>query len=101
VADFEGSFQMKQKPFVLAGTCLILGYFHAAATRMQRPVSRESCRVLSSPNKWPRLRKMLLSFGRRNGVPAESTGSPSAPDLNSWNLKFAIRNSNFEPLFAF
>ena len=35
----RGVFQMKNKPFVLGGMFLVLGYFWAMATRMERPVS--------------------------------------------------------------
>ena len=32
---------MKTKPFVLGGVFLVLGYFWAMASRMERPVSRD------------------------------------------------------------
>jgi glycosyltransferase involved in cell wall biosynthesis len=37
----RGMFQMKTKPLVLGGACLILGYFWAMAKRVRRPISPE------------------------------------------------------------
>lgn len=38
---FRGFFQMTKKPYVLGGLLLILGYYWALLTRVERPVSKE------------------------------------------------------------
>jgi hypothetical protein len=37
----RAAFQMTQKPYLIGGLCLFLGYFWSWMTRMQRPVSKE------------------------------------------------------------
>ncbi|MGZ5133532.1 MAG: glycosyltransferase family 2 protein [Flavitalea sp.] len=55
----RGTFQMKEKPFVLGGLFLILGYFCAMAKRMQKPVSPELI-AFHRVEQMARLRKMIL-----------------------------------------
>ena len=49
---------MKEKPFVLGGLFLILGYFWAMAKRMQRPVSPELI-AFRRAEQMTRLRQMI------------------------------------------
>jgi glycosyltransferase involved in cell wall biosynthesis len=55
----RGIFQMKEKPFVIGGLFLILGYFWSMAKRVQRPVSPELI-VFRRSEQMTRLRKMVL-----------------------------------------
>jgi hypothetical protein len=57
----RGIFQMKEKPFVVGGLCLILGYYWAMARRMQRPVSSELI-AFHRAEQMARLRKMILRW---------------------------------------
>lgn len=54
----RGAFQMKEKPFVLGGLLLSLGYFWAMAKRVQRPVSPELI-AFHQTEQMTRLRKMI------------------------------------------
>jgi len=55
----RSTFQMQEKPFVLGGLFLILGYFWAMAKRTQRPVSPELI-AFRRVEQMTRLRKMIL-----------------------------------------
>jgi glycosyltransferase involved in cell wall biosynthesis len=55
----RGAFQMKARPVVLGGLCLILGYFWAMARRMPRPVSRELI-AFHRTEQMARLRRMIF-----------------------------------------
>ena len=55
----RGTFQMKEKPFVLGGLFLMLGYCWAMAKRTQRPVSPELI-AFRRAEQMTRLRKMIL-----------------------------------------
>ena len=54
----RSTFQMKEKPFVLGGLFLILGYFWAMAKRTQRPVSPELI-AFRRAEQMTRLRQMI------------------------------------------
>jgi hypothetical protein len=55
----RGLFQMKEKPFVLGGVSLVLGFFWAMVKRMPRPVSPELI-AFHQAEQMARLRRMIL-----------------------------------------
>lgn len=55
----RGTFQMQEKPFVLGGLCLVLGYFSAMIKRMPRPVSPELI-AFRRAEQMARLRKIIF-----------------------------------------
>ena len=65
----RGTFQMKEKPFVLGGLFLVLGYFWAMAKRTQRPVSPDLI-AFRRAEQMTRLRKMILRWEKcpKNGT---------------------------------
>lgn len=54
----RGAFQMKEKPFVVGGVSLVLGYFWAWLSRMQSPVPRD-LQEFHRKEQMARLRRML------------------------------------------
>ena len=54
----RGLFQMKQKPLVVGGLMLIVGYFWAMIRRIERPVSPELIAFYRA-EQWARLRNMI------------------------------------------
>lgn len=62
----RGVFQMKSPPFVVGGLSFISGYIWAAATRMERPVSRELM-AFHRREQLVRLKKAFRVMGRRTG----------------------------------
>jgi hypothetical protein len=64
----RGVFQMKNRPFVLGGLSLILGYAHAWASRTPSPIPQD-LRAFHRREQMMRLRRMcagLVSLRRRS-----------------------------------
>ena len=59
----RGGFQMKERPFVLGGLMLILGYVSAMVMRMQRPVPPELI-AFRRAEQMSRLRGMIVGKGK-------------------------------------
>jgi glycosyltransferase involved in cell wall biosynthesis len=58
----RGAFQMKERPFVLGGLMLILGYFSAMVTRRHKPVPPELI-AFRRAEQMTRLRRMIAGKG--------------------------------------
>jgi glycosyltransferase involved in cell wall biosynthesis len=58
----RGVFQMRQKPFVLGGTCLILGFFWALVCRFKTPIPAE-LRAFHRREQVSRMRRLLFQRG--------------------------------------
>lgn len=71
----RGIFQMKDRPYLIAGAHFLAGFLWAMVTRMKRPVSKELI-AFHRGEQMARLRKVLgrvLPFGRSVGQPPEKT----------------------------